>query len=492
MKYVLSIDQSTQGTKALLIDETGTLTFRADVSHQQLVDENGWISHDPEEIYSNVLRSIDAVVKKANISYSDIVCIGISNQRETALAWSKQTGTPVCHAIVWQCSRSKTICDRLDEESKAHIQACTGIPVSPYFPASKLAWILDKYSNAREMASCHKLCYGTIDTWLIYKLTGGQSYKTDYSNASRTQLFNIYELCWDQDVCQTFGLCADDFAEVCSSDAVYGYTTLEGRLDTSIPICGVLGDSHAALFGHGCLHQGMTKTTYGTGSSVMMNIGEKPIASVHGLVTSLAWKYKGVVQYVMEGNLNYTGAVIKWMEEDLGLVVSAAETSCLAKQANPEDTTYLIPAFSGLGAPYWNDDAKAMICGITRLTGKREIVKAGLECIAYQITDIVQAMEKDTGIKLDILRVDGGPTRNDFLMQFQADLLSSVVTVPSAEELSGIGAGYMAGLSAGIFDEAVFDRLQYDTIRPVIPEALMQKKYEGWKQSINRVILQVK
>lgn len=488
MSYVLSVDQSTQGTKALLFNAAGKLICRRDVAHEQIITDQGWVSHDPEEIYRNTLESVRLLLEASQLNSDEIAVLGISNQRETAVCWEKATGKPVCNAIVWQCARAKDQCQRvIDAGWSEAVQERTGIPVSPFFPASKYAWIVENTPGAKEKAANHQLCFGTIDAWLVFCLTGGKSYRTDYSNASRTQLFNIHTLAWDTEVCTAFGLDAADLPEVTASDDCFGYTNIGGLLQKQIPICGVLGDSHAALFGQGCLEPGMAKATYGTGSSIMMNIGAVPIESRNGLVTSLAWKYRGQVNYVMEGNLNYTGAVIRWIEKDLGLA-KASETQALAESANQDDTTVLVPAFTGLGAPYWNSDAKAMICGITRLTGKAELVKAGLDCIAYQITDIVKAMERDTRMKLSQLRVDGGPTQNSYLMQLQSDLLDAKVLIPSSEELSGIGAAYMAGLTAGVLDRGIFSSLTHISFVPYMDDAVRLKKYSGWLDAVRTVV----
>ena len=488
-KFVLSIDQSTQGTKALLFNQSGKLVARKDLPHKQIIDSNGWVSHDPEEIYRNLIAAVAALLAETGIGSEQIVCLGISNQRETTVSWEKETGRPVCNAIVWQCARAAELCDRIAGEADAEmIRKATGIPLSPYFPASKMAWILENVSKARELAKQGRLCFGTVDTWLLYKLTKGRSYKTDYSNASRTQLFNINTLQWDPWVCGLFGIDPMALAEVCDSDSLFGYTDLEGLLPQAVPICGVLGDSHAALFGQGCLTPGTVKATYGTGTSVMMNIGAEPRFSRNGLVTSLAWKFRGEAPYVMEGNLNYTGAVISWLKNDMALLETPAETEQLARQANPEDTTYLVPAFTGLGAPYWKNDSKAIVYGMSRLTGRAEFVKAGLESIAYQITDVLKAMERDAGARVKELCVDGGATRNGYLMQFQSDILSSRVLVPDAEELSGIGAAYMAGLTAGVFDLSVFDllnRRQYDSF---MDETTRQDKLNGWRNAVQKIL----
>ena len=484
-RYILSVDQSTQGTKALIIEKSGKILARADLPHRQIVNDLGWVSHDPEEIYRNVFSAAQLAAEKAQINPAEIAAMGISNQRETTVAWNRETGRPVCNAIVWQCARAADICAKTEKTGIGDkVKAHTGIPISPYFPAAKLAWILQNVPEAGEMAGKHQLCMGTIDAWLVWKLTG--QYKTDYSNASRTQLFNIRTLTWDREICAAFGIDADDLPTVTDSDAVFGETDLEGWLPRRIPICGVLGDSHAALFGHGCLEPGMTKATYGTGSSIMMNIGPELSASQNGLITSLAWKRRGQVHYVMEGNINYTGAVISWLKNDVGLIASAGGTEAMALAANPSDTACLVPAFTGLGAPYWKSEAKAILCGMTRTTGRNEIVRAALDCIAFQIRDVIAAMEKDTGIRVSTLRVDGGPTRNRYLMQLQSDLLSAAVICPEAEELSGLGAAYMAGLAAGIFDERIFSALHYRQYQPSMDQKLRQEKLCRWQDALGR------
>ena len=486
-KYLLSIDQSTQGTKALLFDAQGNLFGRADLPHRQIISDQGWVSHDLDEIYKNTISAVRAVVEKTGIHKEEIAGLGISNQRETAAAWNRTTREPADYAVVWQCSRAKDICEEVAGRGfGAQIQEKTGITLSPFFPAAKLAWLLRNAPKAKVWKAEKNLMMGTMDTWLVYRLTGGKSYKTDYSNASRTQLFNLETLTWDWEICEAFGLDAEDLAEVCDSNANYGMTDLEGYLDEPIPIHGVLGDSHGALFGQGCLQEGMIKATYGTGTSVMMNTGKKPVHSRHGVVTSLAWGIDGRVSYVLEGNINYTGAVIAWMQKNVELIASAAETGELAKAANPADTTYLVPAFTGLGAPYWDNDARAMLCGMSRTTGKKEIVKAGVESIAYQILDIVKSMEMDAGIPIQELRVDGGATKNDYLMQFQSDISGARVLVPSAEELSGIGAAYMTGLAMKLFDKSIFERMSRRTYAPQMEEGCAEEKYTGWKQAVAR------
>jgi len=360
--------------------------------------------------------------------------------------------------------------------------------LSPYFPAAKIAWLLENAEGAKEKAKNHEVCHGTVDSWLVYKLTNGVSYRTDYSNASRTQLFNIFELKWDEEICRLFEIDPSNLPEVTYSNELFGETTFEGYFDKPIPIHGVLGDSHAALFGQGCQESGMIKATYGTGSSIMMNIGKKPVLSSHGVVTSLAWGINGEVDYVLEGNLNYTGAVITWLKDDMKMVTSPSETESLASEAIKNDSLYLIPAFTGLGAPYWNSRATAAITGMSRTTGRAEVVRAGLECIAYQITDIIRAMEEDAGIKVGELRVDGGPTRNKYLMQFQSDILNAAVQIPDAEELSGIGAAYVAGISMGIWDNTIFQKIKRNKYEPSMKEEDRSKKYQGWKQAVQSIL----
>ena len=486
-KYMISIDQSTQGTKALLFDEGGSLIKRTDKPHEQIVNEKGWVSHNPAEIYENVIDVVARLTK--DIDGSRIIGVGISNQRETSLAWDRITGEPLADAIVWQCARAADICERVERQGKAEdIRRKTGMNLSPYFPASKIAWLLENVEGAREKADRGEICHGTIDSWLVYKLTGGKSYKTDYSNASRTQLFNIFELKWDEEICALFGIDPSNMAQVCDSDSEFGKTDFEGVLPKKVPIHGVLGDSHGSLFGQGCLKPGMTKSTYGTGSSIMMNIGEKPVLSTHGVVTSLAWSMGGKVNYVLEGNLNYTGAVITWLKDDLKLIRSPGETGTLAREAVQDDELYLIPAFSGLGAPYWDSRATAAIVGMTRTTGKAEVVRAGVECIAYQITDIVKAMCEDAGVRLGELRVDGGPTKNEYLMQFQSDIADVAVQVPDSEELSGIGPAYAAGLALGVWDESIFGRLNRVKYAPGMDGETRKKKYNGWKAAVSTVL----
>ena len=361
--------------------------------------------------------------------------------------------------------------------------------LSPYFPASKLQWIMENVPEAETLGKAGKLCVGTIDAWLIYNLTKDHAFKTDYSNASRTQLFNIHTLQWDEELLTSFGIPADAMPEVCMSDSVFGCTDLSGLLPGEIPICGVLGDSHGALFGQNCRMPGQLKATYGTGSSVMMNIGTEPKLSDGGLVTSLAWGMNGKVSYVFEGNLNYTGAVITWLKDELGLIQNPGETASLAVKARKEDRTYFIPAFTGLGSPYWDPEATGMFTGITRTTGRNEMVKACVECIAYQITDLIGLMRKETDLSVPVIRVDGGPTANEYLMQFQSDIADCEVQIPQLQELSGMGAAYMAGISAGLYDpETVYDCITYTKYSPDMEETVRTQRLSGWQDAVRQVL----
>lgn len=485
-RYIISIDQSTQGTKALLFEKNGTLMCRADMPHKQIVNQKGWVSHDPEEIYENFIKVIRVVLQKANVSPEQVAAMGISNQRETSVLWDKNTGLSLGNAIVWQCSRATEICERPKIKVEAdYTYDVTGMKLSPYFPAAKIAWLLENIEGAKEKQKKHEICHGTMDSYLVYRLTHGETYATDYSNASRTQLFNIIDLKWDEKMCSLFEINPEDMPKVLDSNACYGYTDCEGLFSEPIPIHGVMGDSHAALFGQNCRDKGMAKATYGTGSSIMMNIGDKPMKSSNGLVTSLAWGMDGKVNYVLEGNLNYTGAVITWLKDDMGLIESSADTESLARGANKNDGLYLVPAFTGLGAPYWNSHAKACVFGMDRTTGKAEFVRAGLECIAYQITDIIRAMKEDAKIDLADLKVDGGPTKNGYLMQFQSDIARCNVTVAKQEELSGIGAAYMAGLGTGLWDESIFEKMKYNVFNPNMQEDVAANKYNGWLDAVS-------
>lgn len=479
MKYIVGIDQSTQGTKAVLFDETGKLLRRADKKHRQLVSKQGWVSHDLNEIYENTIAVFKELIEQTEVDKNEIVSVGISNQRETTAMWNKD-GVPVALAIVWQCSRAEQIVKRLSD-NKDLVYEKTGIPLSPYFSAAKMRWLLE---NAKDGTAGNEICLGTIDSWLIYKLTSGKRFATDVSNASRTQLFNLHTLSWDEELCKLFGIPLSMLGEICDSNADFGSTDFDGYLEHKIPIHAVMGDSHAALFGQGCHSMGMGKATYGTGSSIMMNTGSRCIKSTAGLITSLAWGMDGKVDYVLEGNINYAGAVITWMQEELGLIYSPDEIEPLLQSANKADQTVLIPAFSGLGAPYWNDEARAMFYGMGRTTGKAELVKAAVESIAFQVSDVITAMEKDLAQPVTQLRVDGGPTKNRYLMQFESDMTGSKILVSKQEELSAIGAAYMAGIAAGVYEKTeVFSNLCYSSYEPKMAEQTKKRKKKQWEEA---------
>lgn len=486
MKYVLGIDQSTQGTKAILVDQNGSIIGRADASHRQIINEKGWVSHDLNEIYTNVLKTSEEVIRKTGIDADDVTSIGISNQRETTAAWDEE-GNPLACAIVWQCARAQKIADDLKPYAK-EIQRKTGLQLSPYFPGAKMAWLLQNEPEVKK-ALPDRLKLGTIDSWLIYKLTDGRSFATDYSNASRTQLFHLQDLVWDEELCDRFGIPVQCLPEVMDSNADFGETDLGGLLRRKIPIHAALGDSHAALFGQGCYGPGTIKTTYGTGSSVMMNIGKEYRRSRKGLVTSIAWGIDGKVNYVLEGNINYTGAVISWLKDDLGLISSPGETADAAAKANPEDRTILVPAFSGLSAPYWCDSARALICNMSRTTGRNEIIRAALNSIALQINAVLQAMEEESGYKITEIRVDGGPTKNPYLMQLQSDLSHISVAVSSAEEISALGAALMAGTSQALMNEqAVLSSVKHSVIRPNMSQEERKEKILDWEKAVALVV----
>lgn len=483
-KYIVSVDQSTQGTKALLFDEKGSLFKRAYLPHRQIVDARGWVSHDGEEIYRNTLQVIRDVLDKA-VSPGQVAGIGISNQRETAILWERETGRPENYAVVWQCARAAEICERREISGlKEQIGFRTGLKLSPYFTAAKICWLLENTEGAKEKAKRHELCHGTMDSYLVHRLTKGEVYATDYSNASRTQLFDIFSLEWDREICACFGIDADNLPEVRDSDACFGYTDCEGLFEEPVPIRAVMGDSQAALFGQNCRSEGMVKVTYGTGSSIMMNIGRQPVLSGNGLVTSLAWSMGGQPEYVLEGNLNYTGAVVSWLKDDVGLIRSASETESLAEAAGKEDSLYLIPAFTGLGAPYWDSSARAAFLGMDRTTGRAELVRAALESIAYQITDVVRAMERDSGKRIGVLRADGGPTGNRYLMQFQSDIAECQVSISEIAELSGTGAAFMAGIRLGVWREEIFDTIKRKNVLPRMEPEISRHKYEGYQRAV--------
>lgn len=488
MKYILSIDQSTQGTKALLFDEQAVLIARADRPHRQIINEKGWVEHDPQEILLNTMVVCADVIAKAGIAKDDIAAMGISNQRETVVAWDRLNGEPLYNAIVWQCSRAAEMCQEWESHAD-EVKTKTGLMLSPYFSAPKMAWMLQYVPAVQEAAKKATLCLGTIDSYLVWKLTGEHTFKTDYSNASRTSLLNLNTLSWDDGLCEMYGIPKAALPDICMSDALYGHTFLGGLLAKPLPICGVLGDSHAALLGQQCLHPGDVKATYGTGSSVMMQTGSTRVDSTCGLVTSLAWGLNGQVSYVLEGNLNYTGAVISWLKKDVGLIASDQESETLAYAANPEDTACFVPAFTGLGAPYWDSMVTGMLTGITRTTGRAEIIRACLECIGFQIDDLLSRMSKDAGLTVSELRVDGGPTSNKYLMQFQSDISGITLRVPRIQELSGMGAALAAGFSCGLYQAAqAYSGMKHTFYKPSMGEQWQITCHNRWHAAMKQVL----
>lgn len=484
MKYILSIDQSTAGTKGTLFDNLGRLIARCDIPHRQIIKDNGWIEHDAEEILANIYIVSKNVIEKAKVKVSEIKSIGISNQRETSVCWDKTTGNPLYNAIVWQCSRAADINEEVSKSlGKDYIKEITGLHPSPYFSAPKFAWLLRNVEKIKAAYKNETLCCGTMDAWIVFKLTG--NFKTDYSNASRTQLLNLNTLSWDKRLVEAYGLKLSCLPEICMSDSLFGYTDLNGIFKEKVPIHGVLGDSHAALLGNNCTSPGMVKATLGTGSSIMMNVGNTRPKDVKGAVTSLAWGMNGNVEFVLEGNVNYAGAVTKWLVEDLELLQNSAQAGEIAATVDNTQGVYLVPAFSGLGAPYFNSKAKAILIGMNRTTKKAHIVRAAEECIAYQIADVVFVINSVAQCPMQRLCVDGGPTRDDFLMQFQADMLGLTVAINHTEELSAAGAAYCAALGSKISTtQELFSSARYTNIEPKMPQKYRKELYSGWKNAV--------
>jgi glycerol kinase len=443
--YILAIDQSTTTTKAIIFDRTAQVVGRCDVNHRQIYPKPGWVEHDPVEIWHNLVKAARMVLEQTCISTDDIALVAVTNQRETTMMWTKD-GKPVYNAIVWQCARAEYIVRRPEiAAEREYITKVTGLQLSPYFSAAKAAWIKENCGLKEG------LMFGTMDSWVIWKLTG--RHVTDYSNASRTQLFNIHELSWDKKILKLFGLQDVEMPEVRFSDEVFGTTTLGGIFNKPIPVAGNMGDSHGALFAQQCWSKGMGKCTFGTGGSIMMNIGTQPVLSKNRIGTSIAWGMSGSVEYVFEGTIVCMGDTIKWLINEMGLIKDSVESQEFAEKVDSSEGVYLIPAFVGLGAPYWQSEVRAAICGMHRYANKYHIVRAGLESIAYQIRDIVDPMIKDSGLSLKELRVDGGPTNNTFLMQFTADILGCSIIKNSVEELSAQGAAYAGGLAAGFWKD---------------------------------------
>ncbi len=489
---ILAIDQSTSATKAVLIDRQGSVMGRASVGHRQYYPQPGWVGHDAMEIYENMLTAIGKVLDGAGVGEDRLAALAITNQRETALVWDRVSGLPIDHAVVWQCGRGSAICERLEREGKAAlVREKTGLVLSPYFSAAKIQWLLDNVPGARQRADAGELLLGTVDSWLLWKLTGGAVHATDYSNACRTQLFNIRTLCWDDELLELFRIPRGMAPQVRCSDEVFGHTAPGCGFARPVPIAGLMGDSHAALFGQNCFAMGQAKATYGTGSSVMMNVGKAPVFSSKGLVSSLAWGRAGTVDYVLEGNINSAGDTIRWLSEDLEMIPEASVAGPIAVTVPDNGGVYLVPAFTGLGAPHWDSAARASITGISRGVRRAHVVRAAMESIAYQVKDILDLMIGESGVALSELRVDGGPTRDEFLMQFQADMLGVPVARSTVEELSALGAAFMAGLAVGMWsglNEIARLRPAAKQFDCTMAYSDRERYYAGWREAVRRTL----
>jgi len=489
--YIISVDQSTSATKILLFNTQAKLIDRISIPHKQYYPQPGFVEHDPVEIYDNTVRGILEILKKAAINTDEIACLSITNQRETSMIWDRHSGKPVANAAVWQCQRGVPVCENLKNKGYSEtIREKTGLIIDSYFSASKLQWIINNTPGAKERAKRGNLLAGTMDTWLLWSLTGGKVHATDYSNACRTMLFNIHTLQWDDELIELFDLHPSMFPVAGYSDEVFGKIS-DPRLKSlsGLPVAGLIGDSHGALFGQHCFAPGMTKATYGTGSSIMMNIGKIPGEAPAGLVTSIGFGKDKSIDYVFEGNIHCTGDTINWLANDLKLIGSPKEAEEIASLVSDTGGVYLVPAFVGLGAPYWDSEARAVICGMRRDTSKAHIVRAALESIAYQIKDLIDLMVEKSGVILKELRVDGGPTRNEFLMQFQTDILQKPVVRCAIEEISALGSAFMAGLASGIWkDTREIEKLRVvdKTFNNNMDPADIKKLYDGWLKAVKR------
>jgi len=488
-EYILAIDQGTTSSRAILFDQKGKPLASEQQEFSQIYPQPGWVEHDPEEIWRMSLEVMRTVIFQAGIEPRQIASLGITNQRETTVLWDKKTGKPISNAIVWQCRRTADICTELKEKGlEKKFREKTGLVIDAYFSGTKIKWLLDNVDGAREKAEKGELAFGTIDSWLVYKLTGGKVHITDYSNASRTLIFNIHELKWDEELLSILGIPKEILPEVCPSSQVYGKAD-KTLLGSEIPIGGIAGDQQAATFGQVCFFKGMAKNTYGTGSFLLMNTGEKAISSKHGLLTTIGWGLQDKIYYALEGSIFITGAVVQWLRDGLRLVDEARDTEWMAKSVSDTGGVYFVPAFSGLGAPHWDMYARGVIVGLTRGTTKKHLVRAGLEAIAYQCRDVVEAMEQDSGIKIQNLRVDGGAVANDFLMQFQADILDVPVERPVITETTALGAAYLAGLAVNYWkdiDEIARIWRREELFQPQMNAEKKEKLYSGWKKAIQR------
>ena len=486
-KYVMALDAGTTSNRCILFDKSGKIISIAQKEFTQYFPQPGWVEHDADEIWSTQLGVAVEAMSKIGASAEDIAAIGITNQRETAIVWDKKTGEPVCRAIVWQCRRTAAYCDQLKEQGYTDmIREKTGLIIDAYFSGTKIRWILDHVEGAREKAEKGELLFGTVETWLIWKLTKGRVHVTDYSNASRTMLFNINTLEWDQEILDLLQIPKAMLPEPMPSSCVYGHTD-PSYFGGPIPIGGAAGDQQSALFGQVCFHPGAAKNTYGTGCFLLMNTGEKPVFSQNGLVTTIAWGLDGKVEYALEGSIFVAGAAIQWLRDEMRLIDSAADSEYMAGKVKDTNGCYVVPAFTGLGAPHWDPYARGTIVGITRGVNKYHIIRATLESLAYQVNDVLGAMEADSGIPLTSLRVDGGASANDFLMQTQADIIGAPVKRPRCIETTAMGAAYLAGLATGYWKsrEEVKENWAIDQVfEPAIDEEERKQKIKGWNKAV--------
>lgn len=488
-KYIMSLDQGTTSSRCIIYDKKGNVIASAQKEITQYYPKEGYVEHDANEIFSTQMTVAYEAMLNCNASYKDISGIGITNQRETTVVWDKETGIPIYNAIVWQCRRTSEYCNHLMKIGlEERIREKTGLLIDPYFSGTKLRWILENVEGAKEKAREGKLLFGTIETWLIWKMTGGKVHITDYSNASRTMMFNINTLDWDDEILDILEIPRKMLPSPRPSSEIYG-ETVSGLFAGSIKIAGAAGDQQAALFGQTCFEEGSAKSTYGTGCFLLLNTGNKPIMSKNGLITTIAWGLDGKVTYALEGSVFMCGAIIQWLRDELGILKKSSDSEKMAKKVDTTGGVYIVPAFVGLGAPYWDPEARGTIFGLTRGTNKNHIVRAALETMAYQCYDLLKAMSEDTGMDLVSLKVDGGAAINDFLMQFQSDILEREVSRPMSIETTSLGAAYLAGLATGYWEniDEILENWQLSkTFEPKMKEKYRESKLKGWKEAIER------
>lgn len=487
-KYILALDQGTTSSRAILFNHNGEIVEVAQKEFEQFYPKPGWVEHDANEIWTSILSCIANVLRKADIEPDQVAGIGITNQRETAVVWDKNTGKPIYNAIVWQSRQTQEICNELRDQGYNDLfHDKTGLLLDPYFSGTKVKWILDNVDGAREKAENGDLLFGTIDTWLVYKLSGQKTHVTDYSNASRTLMFNIYDLEWDDELLDILGVPKTMLPEVRSSSEVYANTVDYHFFGHEVPIAGIAGDQQAALFGQACFEEGMGKNTYGTGCFMLMNTGEKGVSSKHGLLTTLAWGIDGKVEYALEGSVFVAGSAVQWLRDGLKIIETSPESESFATKVESTDGVYMVPAFVGLGTPYWDSDARGSLFGLTRGTSKEHVIRATLESLAYQTRDVLDAMIQDSNIELKALRVDGGAVKNDFLMQFQSDILNVPVERPVVQETTALGAAYLAGLAVGYWKDKQEIAKQWvveKTFEPEMDEQQREGLYTGWQKAV--------